>query len=121
MLRGIVAFSIRFRALVIVLALLFAAYGLIVAQRAKLDVFPEFAPPQIVVQTEAPGFSAEEVETLVTQPIEYSLNGTPELQKIYAQRGFEVFPGSPAQLSELMRNEIPRWTAIIKSSGAKVE
>ena len=45
----------------------------------------------------------------------------PELQKIYAQRGFEVFPSTPAQLSDLMRNEIPRWTAVIKASGAKVE
>jgi tripartite-type tricarboxylate transporter receptor subunit TctC len=45
----------------------------------------------------------------------------PELQKVYAARGFEVFSNSPAQLSELMRTEIPRWTAVIKSSGAKVE
>jgi tripartite-type tricarboxylate transporter receptor subunit TctC len=46
---------------------------------------------------------------------------SPELQKVYAARGFEVFPGSPVQLTELMRNEIPRWTAVIKASGAKVE
>ena len=45
----------------------------------------------------------------------------PELQKVYAARGFEVFANSPAQLTELMRAEIPRWTAVIKSSGAKVE
>jgi len=45
----------------------------------------------------------------------------PELQKVYAARGFEVFANSPAQLAELMRTEIPRWTAVIKSSGAKVE
>lgn len=85
MLQHIVALAVRLRALVIVAALLIAAYGVFVAQRAKLDVFPEFAPPQIVVQTEAPGFSAEEVETLVTRPVEYSLNGTPELDKIYSQ------------------------------------
>jgi tripartite-type tricarboxylate transporter receptor subunit TctC len=45
----------------------------------------------------------------------------PELQKTYAARGFEVFANSPAQLTELVRTEIPRWTAIIKASGAKVE
>ncbi len=85
MLRRIVTLCVRFRALVVAIALLLAAYGLFVAQRAKLDVFPEFAPPQIVVQTEAPGLSAEAVETLVTRPIEYSLNGTPALEHIYSQ------------------------------------
>ncbi|MGH8526202.1 MAG: efflux RND transporter permease subunit, partial [Gammaproteobacteria bacterium] len=56
-----------------------------IAGRAKLDVFPEFAPPRIVIQTEAPGLSAEEVEALVTRPIEYGLNGTPELEVTYSQ------------------------------------
>ncbi len=46
---------------------------------------------------------------------------SPELQKIFAARGYEVFVNSPAQLTELMRTEIPRWTAVVKSSGAKVE
>ena len=85
MLRRLVTLCVQFRVIVVVLAILLAAYGFYVAQRAKLDVFPEFAPPQIVVQTEAPGLSAEEVETLVTRPVEFSLNGTPELQKIYSQ------------------------------------
>ncbi|WP_129774571.1 efflux RND transporter permease subunit [Peristeroidobacter soli] len=85
MLRRIVALCVRCRVLVVATALLLAAYGLFIAQRAKLDVFPEFAPPQIVVQTEAPGLSAEAVETLVTRPIEYSLNGTPALENIYSQ------------------------------------
>jgi len=85
MLRRIVSLCVRYRVLVVAIALLMAAYGLFVAQRAKLDVFPEFAPPQIVVQTEAPGLSAEAVETLVTRPIEYRLNGTPALQNIYSQ------------------------------------
>jgi CzcA family heavy metal efflux pump len=84
-LRRIVALCVRFRVLVVAIAILLAAYGVFVAQRAKLDVFPEFAPPQIVVQTEAPGLSAETVETLVTRPIEYSLNGTPALENIYSQ------------------------------------
>lgn len=85
MLKRIVELSLRYRGPVIVLACLVTAYGFYIAQRAKLDVFPEFAPPQIVVQTEAPGLSAEEVEALVTRPVEYGLNGTPELEKIYSQ------------------------------------
>jgi tripartite-type tricarboxylate transporter receptor subunit TctC len=46
---------------------------------------------------------------------------SPELQKIYNSRGYEMFANSPAELTELMRTEIPRWTAVVKSSGAKVE
>lgn len=85
MLKWVVARSLRYCGVVIVLACLVAAYGIYIAGRAKLDVFPEFAPPRIVIQTEAPGLSAEEVEALVTRPIEYGLNGTPELEVTYSQ------------------------------------
>ena len=85
MLRKIVEFSLRFRGVVIAVSCIVAAYGIYAAWHAKLDVFPEFAPPRIVVQTEAPGLSVEAVETLVTRPVEYALNGTPELEKIYSQ------------------------------------
>ena len=46
---------------------------------------------------------------------------SPELQKIFTGRGYEMFPNSSAQLTELMRTEIPRWAAVSKSSGAKAE
>jgi len=85
MLKRVVEFSLRFRGVILVLGMLLAGYGVLSAQRAKLDVFPEFAPPRIVIQTEAPGLSAEEVETLVTRPIEYGLNGTPALESLYSQ------------------------------------
>jgi len=85
LLKWIVESSLRFPGVVIVLACLMAAYGIYIAGRAKLDVFPEFAPPRIVIQTEATGLSAEEVEALVTRPMEYGLNGTPELEVTYFQ------------------------------------
>src|SRR5262249_29416180 len=49
------------------------------------DVFPEFAPPQVIVQTEAPGLSPEEVEQLVTLPIEQAVNGIPSLNVLRSQ------------------------------------
>lgn len=85
MLKHVVEFSLRFRGVIAVLGLLVAGYGAFIAQQTKLDVFPEFAPPRIVIQTEAPGLSAEEVEALVTRPIEYGLNGTPALESLYSQ------------------------------------
>jgi CzcA family heavy metal efflux pump len=85
MLSRIVQFSLRHRGVVIALGLIVLVYGVYVATRTKLDVFPEFAPPQVVVQTEAPGLSSEEVEQLVTLPIETELNGTPGLEAIRSQ------------------------------------
>ena len=76
MLNSLVRFSIRFRGVVIALACLLLGYGIYTVTDARRDVFPEFAPPLAMVQTEAPGLSAEQVEVLVTQPIENALGGT---------------------------------------------
>src|SRR3954471_19649441 len=75
MLQAIVQWSLRFRGVVLALACLVLGYGIWVAAHAKLDVFPDFVPPQVTVQTEAPGLAPEQVETLVTRPIENAING----------------------------------------------
>src|ERR1041385_7557832 len=75
MLQAIVHWALGFRGVVVALACFVFVYGLWVAAHAKLDVFPDFVPPQVTVQTEAPGLAAEQVETLVTRPIENALNG----------------------------------------------
>lgn len=75
MLSHLVGFSIRFRGIMIALACMLFGYGLYTLSVARMDVFPEFAPPLAVVQTEAPGLSTEQVEVLVTQPIENALGG----------------------------------------------
>jgi CzcA family heavy metal efflux pump len=75
MLSSIVGFSLRHRWIIIVLACLLLGYGLYTLQRARYDVFPEFAPPTVTIQTESPGLSPEQVELLVTQPIETAVSG----------------------------------------------
>lgn len=75
MLQGIIQFSLRFRGIVVALSCLVFAYGVFVATQAKLDVFPDFVPPQVTIQTEAPGLSPEQVEVLVTRPVETAVNG----------------------------------------------
>jgi len=85
MLRSLVEFSLRFRGVVIALACVVVGYGIHTAARAKLDVFPEFAPPQVVIQTEAVGLSSEQVEQLVTRPIEMAVNGVASLASIRSQ------------------------------------
>ncbi len=76
MMSAIVRFSIRFYGVIIGLAILVVLYGSYSLTRSNLDVFPEFSPTQIIIQTESPGLSAELVESLVTQPIETSIAGT---------------------------------------------
>ncbi|MDG0027556.1 efflux RND transporter permease subunit [Trinickia sp. Y13] len=82
MLQAIIRFSLRFRGVIYALALTAAGYGIYSTTRANLDVFPEFAPPMSIVQAEAPGLTSEQVETLVTQPIENALAGMAGLKSI---------------------------------------
>jgi Cu/Ag efflux pump CusA len=57
------------------LTLLALVLGLWTARSAPLDVFPEFVPSTVDIQTEAPGFTAQQVEQLVTKPVESAVNG----------------------------------------------
>ncbi len=75
MLNRIVHFSLKFRGVVVALACVVIGYGIYITANAKQDVFPNFVPPEVVVQTEAPGLSPEQVEILVTRPIENTING----------------------------------------------
>jgi Cu/Ag efflux pump CusA len=65
MVARLVLSSLRNQLIVISLALFLLVLGVVAAIHSPLDIFPEFAPPYVVVQTEAPGLSAEEVEALV--------------------------------------------------------
>ena len=82
MLTAIVRSSLRHRGVVVVLACLLLGYGAYSLKEAKYDVFPEFSPPQVVIPTESPGLSPEQVELLVTQPIENAVNGVSGVQSV---------------------------------------
>lgn len=75
MLSAIISSSLRQRVLVLALALLLLVFSIRASTQIPLDVFPEFAPPRVEIQTEAPGLSTEEVESLITVPLENALNG----------------------------------------------
>jgi len=79
---ALIHFAIRFRGIVIALACLLLFYGGYSLRGAKYDVFPEFAPPQVSIQTEAVGLTPEQVEVLVTRPIENAINGVAGVQKL---------------------------------------
>ena len=79
---ALIRFAIRFRGVVVALAVVLLGYGVLSVMRAKYDVFPEFAPPQVSIQTEAPGLTPEQIEALVTQPIENAINGVPGVRSL---------------------------------------
>ncbi|MCI0551728.1 MAG: efflux RND transporter permease subunit, partial [Anaerolineae bacterium] len=82
MLRWIIETSLQFRFLVVVLAVALMLVGITQLREMSVDVLPEFAPPTVEVQTEALGLSADEVESLLTVPLEELLSGVPWLQTI---------------------------------------
>ncbi len=79
---ALVAFAVRFPGVVLALGLALLVYGVMALGQAKYDVFPEFAPPTVSVQTEAPGLSPEQVEVIVTQTVEGAINGLPSLASL---------------------------------------
>jgi CzcA family heavy metal efflux pump len=75
LMRWIVSSSLRLRYLVILAAVVMMAVGAVQLGNMRVDVFPEFAPPQVQIQTMANGLSTADVESLVTVPLEQALNG----------------------------------------------
>lgn len=82
MMQSLIKTCLQQRVVVLVLALVMVIFGAWRVQRIPIDVFPEFAPPRVEVQTEAPGLSSQEVETLVTDPLERALEGVPFVQAL---------------------------------------
>ena len=82
MFRWIIGSSLRFRFLVMALAVALLIFGTQQLRKMPVDVFPEFAPPKVEIQTEGPGMTSAEVEELITIPMEEALRGTPNVDVI---------------------------------------
>src|SRR5215216_2704377 len=91
--RWIVSRSLHFRWLMVFAAVALMVFGIARIPSAQVDVFPEFAPPRVEIQTIALGNSSNEVEELVTVPIEQALAGVPGLEELRSK--------SVAQLSSI--------------------
>src|SRR5277367_4265251 len=93
MIHNIVQIALRNRFLVLILTLLVAVVGMISFKRMPVDAYPDLAPPIVEIITQWPGHDAEEVERLVSLPLEVEMNGTPNLviqRSISTSRGSET-------------------------------
>ena len=82
MLNRLVELSLRYKFLVLIVFAVVAFLGISAVRNVPIDAFPDVTPVQVNIYTESPGLAAEDVEQLLTTPVESALAGLPKVQEI---------------------------------------
>src|SRR5688500_16651924 len=87
---NVIRWSIARRGIVLVVALAVSIYGAFAIGRMPIDVFPDLTAPTVTIVTEAHGLAPEEVESLITAPIESAMNGQTEVRRVRSASGVGI-------------------------------